>query len=259
MPPPSAPWRATTFWSCPRKCRGWRRPTAFTGTSPGRISRRQCARRRSARTGRWTSRACWRFAVKTPPSQGRGELSGPRTSISTAWCRFRRTAPSATDAAHFTDTRSGESLGLFVLNPAAWQDHEYAIWASRHTLAVTFRYEHGVLHWTWPLITGTRTTGLTLFGHSAAAHQNGNTMSHERFLENRYGFISLNRVKDWTLEYPDERTAYAAGHPGKQRAGQKRGGVLEGAVDQSPAGCRHAQSGASGDHARDEPLGRPRL
>lgn len=28
-------------------------------------------------------------------------------------------------------------------------------------------------------------------------------MSHERFLENRYGFISLNRVKDWTLEYPE--------------------------------------------------------
>ena len=143
------------------------------------------------------------FRGEDPAFTGPGRTEEPEHDYFNSLVPFSADGTIGNSEAHFLDARSGEGLGVFVLNPAAWQDHEYSIWASSSTLAVHFRHEHGTLRWRWPLVTGTRETGLTLFGPNARARQNGLAMSHENFLANRYGFISLNRVKDWVLEYPD--------------------------------------------------------
>ena len=61
--------------------------------------------------------------------------------------------------AAFWNEATGDAVGLFILDTAMWQDHEYAIWTSAETLKVKYRYADGVLYWKWPLATGTRLHG----------------------------------------------------------------------------------------------------
>ena len=79
-----------------------------------------------------------------------------------------------------------------------------------------YRYRDGVLHWKWPLITGTRLTGLTAYRHDAGGPPEGesNSKSLEMpvYLQIFYGDISLNRVKDWfwtTRTRPNEHRLMA--------------------------------------------------
>jgi hypothetical protein len=124
-------------------------------------------------------------------------------------------------SASFWNESSREAIGLFITDASKWQDHQYAIWTSADTLRVKYRYVDGVLHWKWPLATGTRATGLTAYQHGLAVNppdlsdqKPGATWKDEVdaagerqelpvHLQIRYGDISLNRVKDWVLAYPD--------------------------------------------------------
>jgi len=127
-------------------------------------------------------------------------------------------------SANFWDERRGDAVGVFIDRVDRWQDHEYAIWASSNTLEVRYYYRNGELSWRWPLATGTRSTGIAVYDHAedvramekldklAAApmrYRDGLTyranlspMSHTLFLQNRYGTIDLDLVKDWVLDYP---------------------------------------------------------
>ena len=130
--------------------------------------------------------------------------------------------------ATFWDERGGDSLGVFIQHHEKWNDLEYSLWSSSDILPVRFRYTGKKLYWTWPLVTGTRATGLAYYTHekdTAAMHDQernaeelvsmkisaGDALkmtqfpaTYTSFLHNRLGAISLNRVKDWVLEY-DER------------------------------------------------------
>jgi len=122
----------------------------------------------------------------------------------------------------FWDEDSYAGLGVFIPDISKWQDHEYSIWSSSDTLPLRFRYAGGVLHWTWPLATGTRLTGICSDDYASASavdapplgDQEENTLGNNPalapaklalpvFLSNRYGELSLNRVKDWVLDYPE--------------------------------------------------------
>jgi len=123
------------------------------------------------------------------------------------------------------DRPNGDELGVFVLDYKRWFDHEYGIWQPTRTLMVRFRYRDGMLSWRWPLITGTRSTGINLTGPKdgqAAVKriqdiyvENGKASSNVRFdnknmrlrynqlLQQIYGPLCLDRVKEWVLEYPE--------------------------------------------------------
>lgn len=139
--------------------------------------------------------------------------------------------------AAFWDERTGDAVGLFLLDAAKWQDHEYAIWTSADTLKVKYRFANGVLFWKWPLVTGTRVTGLTIYHHGVTAAQKppadqtaGATLQDEmqsaikqkelpQFLRIYYDDISLNRVKDWQLTYPETaKRPSVALKPGRQKS-----------------------------------------
>jgi hypothetical protein len=123
--------------------------------------------------------------------------------------------------ANFWDERSGDALGVFIDKAGEWQDHEYAVEVSGPTLQVRYRYRDGKLAWEWPLARGRRSVCVAFYDHAkdieamhrseqawAGVKQDGVVYkvapafsSHTLFLQNRYGSIDLNVVKDWVLGY----------------------------------------------------------
>ncbi|MEY9862126.1 hypothetical protein ABH935_007771 [Catenulispora sp. GAS73] len=107
--------------------------------------------------------------------------------------------------AAFWDERSGDACGVFIRDHAQWDDHLYALWASSDRLQLRFRHTDGVLHWTWPLRPGTRVTGIAFHDH--ASIDRPYQTSYARELHHWQGTLSLDRVKDWQLEYVGSRPA----------------------------------------------------
>lgn len=126
--------------------------------------------------------------------------------------------------ANFWDEHSGDALAVFIDNVDGWQDHEYAYEVESPLLQVRTYYEDGKFFWKWPLARGSRSTCIAFYDHEKdkqamrqleesfkGVRQGGFTYqtplsftSYALFLQNRYGTLDLNRVKDWVLEYPDD-------------------------------------------------------
>jgi hypothetical protein len=126
--------------------------------------------------------------------------------------------------ANFWDQRSGDALGVFIDKADGWQDHEYAYEVESTALEVRFDYRNGRFSWHWPLTRGRRSTCIAFYGHekdkqamrdaeramqsvtdSGMTYQVGRAFtSHTRFLQNRYGSIDLDVIKDWVLDYPKD-------------------------------------------------------
>jgi len=121
---------------------------------------------------------------------------------------------------------SGSEISVFVPDTATWDDHQYMIWQPTTLLPISFRYTDGHLIWHWPLVSGTRQTGIaftpTAEGERITQHtrdtytaagkdyphafiDNGafsQSSLHSRYAEwmrSWYGSLNLNRVKDWVL------------------------------------------------------------
>jgi hypothetical protein len=128
-------------------------------------------------------------------------------------------------SANFWDERSNDAVGILIDRPELWNDHEYAIWHSDAKLAVRFSYRDEGLAWKWPIGRGTRSTCLTFYDHARDVEQmsrleelskgvvwsDGYTYktqlfptSHLLYLQNMYGTLNLNQVKDWALTYPEK-------------------------------------------------------
>lgn len=124
--------------------------------------------------------------------------------------------------ANFWNEHSGDALGVFIPEVEGWRDHEYAYEVESPTLQVRYHFVDGRFCWKWPLVHGHRTTCIAFYDHakdreamqqlesqSGGVQQDGISYavpltftSHVLFLQNRYGALDLNRVKDWVLEYP---------------------------------------------------------
>lgn len=125
--------------------------------------------------------------------------------------------------ANFWDQRSGDALGVFIDKAAAWQDHEYTNHVESPKLRVRYYYRAGRLAWEWPIARGSRSTCIAFYDHEKdkeAMHlveqaalgvkQDRFTYavgliyaSHAHFLQNRYGTLDLNCVKNWVLTYSE--------------------------------------------------------
>lgn len=119
-------------------------------------------------------------------------------------------------SANFWNRRSGDALGVFIDNVAAWQDHEYAYEVGSTLLQVRFHYRDGHFSWRWPLSRGRRSTCVSFYDHEkdkqamreferaaepvayrGLTYQVGRAFtSHTLFQQNRYGTLDLNAVKD---------------------------------------------------------------
>jgi hypothetical protein len=126
-------------------------------------------------------------------------------------------------SANFWCTKSNDALGVFIDKAAEWRDHEYANHVESETLQVRYYYADGRFRWKWPISRGSRSMCIAFYDHEKdkdAMHRleqaaqpvekDGFTYhggraytSHTMFLQNRYGTLDLNSIKDWVLEYPD--------------------------------------------------------
>ncbi len=124
--------------------------------------------------------------------------------------------------ANFWSDHSGDALGVFIHDVEGWQDHEYAYEVESPTLQVRYHFVDGEFYWKWPVVHGRRATCIAFYDHSKdreamrqleqgfkGVQRDGISYavpltftSHVLFLQNRYGTLDLNRVKDWVLEYP---------------------------------------------------------
>lgn len=124
---------------------------------------------------------------------------------------------------NFWSNKSGDALGLFIDKVAEWQDHEYANHVESETTQVHFYYENDRFTWKWPITRGSRSMCVAFYDHEKdkqamrqleqaaqpvekdgfSYHGERNYTSHTMFLQNRYGTLDLNSIKDWVLEYPE--------------------------------------------------------
>ena len=124
---------------------------------------------------------------------------------------------------NFWDERSGDALGVFIDKAEDWQDHEYTDHVESEKLRVKYFYRENQLSWVWPIAQGSRSTCVAFYDHAKdeqAMHEiekaalgvtkDGVTYSvgliygsYAHFLQNRYGTLDLNCVKDWQLSYPE--------------------------------------------------------
>jgi len=125
----------------------------------------------------------------------------------------------------WNDQPGGDELGVFILEAKHWQDHNYGIWQPTQAFLVTFRYRDGLLTWTWPVMNGSRSTAINYHpvevGEMATSAMesiykgierkissrvdwtSACRFRYNRLLQQQYGPLSLDKVKDWVLTYPE--------------------------------------------------------
>lgn len=126
-------------------------------------------------------------------------------------------------SANFWAEKGSDAAGIFIDRVEEWNDHEYAIWHCSPKLRVRFQYADGALKWKWPIASGRRSTCFSFYDHrrdieeldklkalnsgvmwSGARHTaNFYPASHTIHLQNMYGTLNLDEVKDWVLTYPE--------------------------------------------------------
>ena len=133
------------------------------------------------------------------------------------WQSARRLSSAA-----FWDNRTNNAAGIFINKPEEWNDNLYAIWRSADLMSVRYHYKDDLLSWRFPLMEGNRSVGIACYDHTLDAEVmdrvEENTKSrrspfgysysarlhpysYPTYLQNRYGTIHLNKVKDWVLTY----------------------------------------------------------
>jgi len=109
--------------------------------------------------------------------------------------------------ATFWDQSKNKSIGIFIKDLEKWDDGEYALWGSGQNLSIYFNWVNQQLTWTLPIVKGTRSTGICMYPHQKDIDLVSETdvpLLHTDYLRRWYGWISLDKVKNWTLDYNAE-------------------------------------------------------
>ena len=130
----------------------------------------------------------------------------------------------AASFANFWDDTSSDAAAIFIDHPEQWEDHEYAIWHASQRIAVDFVYCKSTLHFVWKIAKGARSSCISFYDHvkdveamqqlerdamgekGSGWHTGLFATSYALNLQNWYGTLNLNKVKDWQLLYPQIAT-----------------------------------------------------
>ncbi len=107
--------------------------------------------------------------------------------------------------ATFWDKSQEKSIGIFIKDMEKWDDQTYALWTSNLNLGIHFTFHNNTLAWHLPLSNGTRSTAMSIYPHQKDIDLVANTnipLMYTDFLRRWYGWISLDKVKNWELDYP---------------------------------------------------------
>lgn len=121
------------------------------------------------------------------------------------WMTWWRTTTSA-----FWNEKTGQTVGLFIKDFEKWVDPAYPIWGSKDNLSVHFYYKDG-FSWEMPLVEGKRSLGIALYDHQKdvrTVDKSNKPFVYIDYLRRWYGWISLDKTKDWILDYPSGKPAH---------------------------------------------------
>lgn len=102
----------------------------------------------------------------------------------------------------------GVTAAVFVKDSGSWNAGGYALWGTPETLAVRFRWSRrsGRLCWEYPLTAGSRCTAVALYPADRDIAVAEGSYADELWLWHE--FLSLDKVKDWTLDWEEEQADY---------------------------------------------------
>ena len=114
--------------------------------------------------------------------------------------------------AAFWDEKAGLTVGLFIKDFEKWIDPDYPIWGSKDNLSVRF-FQKDRFYWSLPLVEGKRSLAVAIYRHSkdvALVNRTNLPQLHVDYLRRWYGWISLNKTKDWILDYGTQKSEHPA-------------------------------------------------
>ena len=104
--------------------------------------------------------------------------------------------------AAFWSKKQQITIGLFINDAARWNNYKYDLWNSKSDLSITFHWKQHVLDYSFPLVNGTRSTCLAAYDHQKdieLVNQTNRSLLYVDFLRRWYGWIPLDKVKNWKL------------------------------------------------------------
>ena len=121
--------------------------------------------------------------------------------------------------------KNADELGVFVYDHQKWDDGQYGIWQPTPDLSIYFRYDEKKLYFNYPLVDGSRSTAITFFSEeqgrkevkefnkridkiaaNGGAHKSDFlSYRYAQMLHQQYVALSLDKMKDWELEYGDDK------------------------------------------------------
>jgi hypothetical protein len=107
-------------------------------------------------------------------------------------------------AAFWNETQPA-SVGLFVKDTEKWNDGQYPIWGSKDNLSIAFHWNNNILDYSFPLVQGTRSTAIAAYPHQKdidLVTATGKPLVYIDYLRRWYGWVSLDKTKNWILDYP---------------------------------------------------------
>ena len=102
----------------------------------------------------------------------------------------------------FWSQKQQTAVGLFIHDIAQWNNYKYDLWNSKSDLSITFHWKQAVLDYSFPLVNGTRSTCLAAYDHQKdieLVNQTKRPLLYIDFLRRWYGWIPLDKVKNWKL------------------------------------------------------------
>lgn len=113
-------------------------------------------------------------------------------------------------AAFWQEEEQATTIGLFVKETEQWNDEQYPLWGSKEALSITYHWKHQLLDYCFPLVQGSRSTALAAYPHQkdkALMNATKKPLAYIDYLRRYYGWVSLDKTKDWVLNYeaPDEQ------------------------------------------------------
>ncbi|MDR1939033.1 MAG: fibronectin type III domain-containing protein [Tannerellaceae bacterium] len=116
-----------------------------------------------------------------------------------------------TNTAAFWNEQTGRSIGVFIKNFEDWVDPAYPIWGNKDNLSIHFFYKDNRFWWSYPLVTGKRSSAITLYPHQKDKEMVNASQYPALYVDSLrkwQGWISLNKVKDWILDYGSDKSPH---------------------------------------------------
>lgn len=114
-------------------------------------------------------------------------------------------------AAFWKEEQQAVTIGLFIKDAEKWNDQQYPLWGSKEALSIAYHWNNKILDYSFPLVNGTRSVALAAYAHSKdidGMNRTKKPLAYIDHLRRYYGWIPLDKTKNWILDYAGDDVAY---------------------------------------------------